>query len=230
MRRTRAWTGCANGSKSFGARIRPASSADCDSVRSFASIAKYELRRRLDAVRALPEVHGVEVLREDLVLGELVLELPRQQRLVDLALERLVVAHVELLHELLGDRGPTFDDRAGRDVRVRGADDRAEVDAVVVVEALVLDRDHGVADGLRHLRPGEHDPVDARVELRDEAAVRRVEERRLGQRERPFAVVGQARSAAARRRDGREHDEGNEGESRALPHLSESTRGSTSHW
>ena len=42
FRRTRAWTGWANGSKSFGARMSPASSADCDSVRSFASIAKYE--------------------------------------------------------------------------------------------------------------------------------------------------------------------------------------------
>ena len=90
---------------------------------------------------------------------------------------------------------------------------------MVVVEPLVLDRDDRVADRLRHLRvPGEHHAVDAGVELRDEAAVRGVQERCLRQRERALTVVGQLRHAAARRRHGREDDEGNEGESRAPPH------------
>ncbi len=115
-------------------------------------------RGRLDAVRPLPEVHRVQVLREDLILGEPVLELPCQHRLVDLPLQRLVVADVQLLHELLRDGRPALDDPARGDVRVGRPDDRSQVEPVVVVEALVLDRDDRVADRLRHLRPGEDRP------------------------------------------------------------------------
>lgn len=68
------------------------------------------------------------------------------------------------------------------------------------------------------------------MELGDETPVGRIKEGRLREGEGSLAVVGQAREAAARGRDGRENDEENEGESRALPHVSESTRGSGSHW
>ena len=153
LRLTRACTGCANGSKSFGARISPASSADWERVRSFASTSKYERAAAWMPYAPLPEVHRVQVLREDLILREPVLELPCEHRLVDLPLERLVVADVELLHELLRDGRPALDDPARGDVRVGGSDDRSQVDPVVVVEALVLDRDDRVADRLRHLRP-----------------------------------------------------------------------------
>ena len=88
--------------------------------------------------------------------------------------------------------------RPAADVRVGGPDDRPQVEPVVVVEALVLDRDDRVADRLRHLRPGQDDPVHAGVELGDEAPVGRVQERGLGERDRPLAVVGQLWETAAR--------------------------------
>src|SRR5207237_10343523 len=59
--------------------------------------------RGLDPVGPLTEVHRVQVPREDLKLREPVLELPCQERLVDLPAEALSVAGVQTLHELLAE-------------------------------------------------------------------------------------------------------------------------------
>ncbi len=178
-----------------------------------------EVRPRggLDAIRTLAEVHGVQVLGQDLVLRQAILQLPRQDGLVDLPPEGLVVPNVELLHQLLGDRGPSLDDLSGRDVGVRGTNDRSQVEPVVIEEPLVLHRDGRIADRLRHLGAGEHHAIFAGVELGDQAAVGREEERRLGERDRSFAIVGQPRQRATGGADDREHDD-DEGESPAPPH------------
>src|SRR5207244_9719340 len=99
----------------------------------------------------LTEVHRVQVPREDLKLREPVLELPCQERLVDLPAEALVVAGVQVLHQLLGDRRAALDDVSAPKIVDRGPQDRLGVDAMMGVEASVLDRDDGVSDVLRHL-------------------------------------------------------------------------------
>ena len=106
------------------------------------------LGRGLDAVRAVAEVHGVQVLRQDPILGEPLFELPCEVGLADLAADRLLLADVDLLHELLRDRRAALDDLAGRGVDVCRAQERPQVDPLVVVEALVLDRDDRVADDI----------------------------------------------------------------------------------
>ena len=50
------------------------------------------------------------------------------------------------------------------------------------VEVRVLDRDHGLAQRLGHLRERDQDPVDVRVQLRDLVAVAIEEHRRLRER------------------------------------------------
>ena len=185
--------------------------------------------RGLHTVRPLAEVDGIQVLGQDLVLGEPVLELPGEDRLVDLAAQRLVVAHVELFDELLGDGGSTFDDAAGRDIGVGRTQDRPEIHPVVEEEPFVFDRDRCVADRLWHLRSREDDPVFTGMELGDEAPVGGIEERRFRERQRLSTVVRQAWQPAAGRRDQREYGRG-EGESPALPHSGESTGGVSSHW
>ena len=67
--------------------MRPAMSAASAIVRSLRRLAEVVARRLLDAVAAVAEVDVVEVELEDLVLGELLLEAPREERLADLAAE-----------------------------------------------------------------------------------------------------------------------------------------------
>ena len=121
------------------------------------------LGRGLDPVGPLTEVHRVQVPREDLKLREPVLELPCQERLVDLPAEALVVAGVQVLHQLLGDRRSALDDVSAPKIVDRGPQDRFGVDAMVRVEASVLDRNDRVSDVLRHLRARECDPVLGRM-------------------------------------------------------------------
>ena len=140
------------------------------------------LRRGLDAVRAPTEVDGVEVLGQDLVLGELALDLDRQQALANLLPERpwrddvgldaglgilLVLARVDVLHELLRDRRTALHDLLLDQVGPRRAEDADDVHARMLVEALVLDRDHGVLQLFGHLRERDDRPVDRRVQRRD---------------------------------------------------------------
>ena len=119
--------------------------------------------RRLDPDRRPALVgavrNGVQVLAQDPVLPGparvLVLELLGQLRLADLALEvPLRVLDVERAHELLRDRRAALNGVAARlQVLDARADDRRVVHALVLVEALVLDRDGGLADLLGHLAP-----------------------------------------------------------------------------
>ena len=98
-----------------------------------------DARRLLDAVGAVPEVDRVEVRREDAVFRPLLLQLPRERRLLELALEGAAALHVRVLHELLRDRRAAFDDGAVPQVLPDGTRDAANVDASVLEEAAVLD-------------------------------------------------------------------------------------------
>ncbi len=105
-----------------------------------------DLRGGLDAHRRAavdrPVGGGVEVVLEDPLLGVLLLELLGDLRLLDLALQvTLGVVDVEVAGELHRDRRSALLHLAGLEVLERRAGDSLEVDAVVLVEALVLDRD-----------------------------------------------------------------------------------------
>ena len=101
-------------------------------------------RRRLDAVRPRAEVHGVEVLDEDLLLGELLVQPERVLDLLDLAVHVALRREQAVLHELLGDGRTTLLDLPRRHVGEERAEHRAEVDAVVGPERTVLGGDHRV--------------------------------------------------------------------------------------
>ena len=115
-------------------------------------------RGGLGAVGVVAVEDGVEVRREDVRLGHLVLELQRQPGLVDLAPERALggdVLQVDVAHHLLRDRRGALDDLPARDVAPGGASDALVVDAVVRPEAPVLDRHRAVAQPGRDLLPAQ---------------------------------------------------------------------------
>ena len=101
----------------------------------------------LDPVGAAAEVDRVQVGGDDLVLGPLVGELVGEGGLAELLEDRAVGLGLEgVLDELLLDRGGALDAALAADVGEQGAGDPAQVDAAVVVEALVLDRHHRLLD------------------------------------------------------------------------------------
>ena len=115
-------------------------------------------------VGAPPEVDEVEVALEDLLLLELLLELHRQHRLLDLAGDGALGGEVDELHVLLGDRGAALLDGVALDVAPRGAGDAGGVDAPVVEEVAVLGGQDRGDEHLGHLLERDVDAVLLGVE------------------------------------------------------------------
>src|SRR6201999_3914986 len=108
--------------------------------------------------------------------GVLVLELLGELGLADLALVALDagpdrVLRVQVADQLHRQRRAALDVLLGLQVLDRGADDALEVDALVLEEAAVLDRDGGVADDLRDLAAGHRRAQDVGADEAEAAAV-----------------------------------------------------------
>src|SRR6185503_10690243 len=88
-------------------------------------LAEVRRRRGAYAVRLVAVVDLVQVHLEDLVLRERARRLEREQRLLDLARERRLVAEEARLDELLRDGRAALGDRAAARVRRERADDAA---------------------------------------------------------------------------------------------------------
>ena len=108
VRRASARSGATRGSYADGAWVRPARRADSDSD-SASLPSKVGLQSRLDPVGEVPVEDRVEVLREDLVLRPLALELHREAGLLQLPLDGLLARDVEGSHQLLRDGRAALD-------------------------------------------------------------------------------------------------------------------------
>ncbi len=97
-------------------------------------------RRRFHAIQAVPEIHLVQVHLEDLVLRKLPFEAPRKHRLLQLSSECFVGGKEALTRKLLRQRAAALLGPASADVIQRRRNDADDVDAAMIVEALVLDR------------------------------------------------------------------------------------------
>ena len=133
-----------DGLKRDGALGSPASMADSASVSSVEPLAEIDLRRRGEAVGALPEVDLVDVELEDLVLGEARLDLEGEQHLVELAGERLFLGQEEVARDLHGDGARALAHAARDEIGQRRPRHADVVHAAVLVEALVLGGEDGV--------------------------------------------------------------------------------------
>ncbi|MNZ35861.1 hypothetical protein D3C78_532680 [compost metagenome] len=103
-------------------------------------LAVVHLRGGIDAVGAVAQVDLVHVQLEDLVLGQLALDLQGQQNLVGLAREAALAGEEEVLRHLHGDGTAAGLDMAGFHQLGRGAHQAAGVDTIVVEEIVVLGR------------------------------------------------------------------------------------------
>ena len=149
------------------------------------------LRRGGDAIGVLAEEDLVEVELEDLVLGERALEPGGEDDLLDLALAGAVAGQEEVLHHLLGDRRGAAQAPAVHRRVVERRHDAARVEAVVLVEVLVLGGDEGLPDLVGDLVDRREDaPLAGElVHERALAGVDAAERRRLVALE--LGVVGQ---------------------------------------
>ncbi len=128
-------------------------------------------RGRPDPVRTVAEVDGVDVPSEDLLLGESLLEPHRQLGLLELPLERDLGGEDDVLDVLLGDRRPALGDALGLGIGDERSGDGPQVDAGVVPETLVLDRDDGIDEVAWQVVVLDHDPVLLGVPLGDDRPV-----------------------------------------------------------
>ena len=119
-----------------------------------------DARCRLDADRGLPADgavgDAVEVAGEDRALGVVFVVVDRQLGLDDLLAQRvLVAAQIQVAHELHRDRRAALQWRPVDDVLDGRAEYAGEVDAVVLVEPLILDRDRRVLQIFGDLAPAD---------------------------------------------------------------------------
>ena len=135
-----------------GACGRPASSADWSSVNLRAGLREVGLRRSLDAVGVVPVIDLVHVRGEDprASTSSRASLIARHASVVLRPSVCDLLADVQIAHELLRDRRAALHDLARADVRVERAHDAEIVEAAVLVETPVLDRDrrrrHPLAD------------------------------------------------------------------------------------
>ena len=123
------------------------------------------LCRRLHAVAALAEIHGVEIPFENLFLIVLLLEVQRLEYLQKLSLHGDVVLLGEVFDKLLGYRRAAEGGTAGEHIKcsVRRAE---PVNALMRVKALVLNGDERILHVLRDLIPVHPDAVFAAADGR----------------------------------------------------------------
>src|SRR4029453_5411941 len=132
------------------------------------------------AVGALPEIHGVEVLLEDLPLRVFVVQPVGEDELLRLPLEVALVPENPVLDERLRDRRPALTDLAAREVLDERTRDAGDVDPRVLPERLVLRRNYRVDQDLRYLVELGRIAV-LHAELADGRAGRGVHRRRVRQ-------------------------------------------------
>ena len=119
-------------------------------------VVEVDPRCLFDPVRAVAEINRVQVGGQDPVLRPALLELPGECRLEELASDRFLAGQIGVLDELLRDRRAALDGAPVRDVCIESTRHAAQVDATMLVEALVLGGDDRVLHPWRD-PSGRHD-------------------------------------------------------------------------
>ena len=108
-------------------------------------------RRGVHAPGAGAEIDAVQPDLEDLALAEAVLQPQRQQQFLHLAAERARVGQEQVLGDLLGDGRAALHQPPAGEVDPDGARQADRIDAGMVPEPAILDRDRGGRQIGRHV-------------------------------------------------------------------------------
>jgi hypothetical protein len=114
-------------------------------------LAVHVLRHRLDAVDARAQKHAIQIQLQDLPLRQLLFEQQGDDRLLRLAADGPPVRQEQGARQLLRQRAPPLHPPAAARVAEHGAGQADRVDAEMMVEAVILDRDDRVAQRRRDL-------------------------------------------------------------------------------
>ena len=125
-------------------------------VEIFGVLGEVILRGGLKAVHAAAEVDLVAVEGKDLLLGEGALDLDGKIGLLNFARGGALGGEKEVAGQLHGERGCALRAAMAADVVPGGTGDAKDVDAPVRFEALVFDRDHGLAQNRREVVVVDH--------------------------------------------------------------------------
>ncbi len=128
---------------------------------------------RLDAVQAVAEVHLVEIHLENLLLRVQVLEVRGHDHFPELATVSLAAVQEHQPRQLLRDGTAALGAAARLQVLQERTADPDGIDAAVIEEPLILDRDDGLEEVLGHLLERNFDPL--LFEDRESRPVARVE-------------------------------------------------------
>ncbi len=114
-------------------------------------LAEIALARLLYAVGAGPEIDAIQIEREDLLLGEFALQPQRQHHLLQLAMDGTFLSQKEIFRQLLRDGRAALRHAAMQNIGDQRARDAIRIDAVMLVEAPILDGDEGLRYVARQL-------------------------------------------------------------------------------
>ena len=140
------------------------------------ALSEIPARGGFDAVEPVAEVRLVQVHLEDLVLRVLALDVAGEDDFLQLAAVGLAASQEAQARELLRDGAAAFRAPARFQVANHGADGADGVDATVLIEPLILDRDDRLDEVGRHLLERQLDPL--LLEDREGVPVPGVEDRR----------------------------------------------------
>ena len=202
-RRSFAARGFATGSYRLGSAGIPGEQRDLPERHLLRAMAEVRPCGLVDAVGPVPEVDGVQVRGEDLLLRPALLEAPGQGRLAHLAPDRAAGVGAGVLDELLRDRRAALHDPLLPDVRPERTADRPHVHAVMLEVAPVLDGDDRLLHQRRDVVVVHEDTVLRSAQDGEDLVSRRVVDPRVD-------LVALARRVALRclARHGRDEAEG----------------------
>ena len=111
----------------------------------------------------MAEVHLIRVELEDLIFGEVFLDVDCQQRFVRFAPPTFLGREEDLLRQLLRQRRCAFFFSSGDRVFQQRANDRLRIDSAVVIEVRILGRDDRADQMRRHVAFRDDNPFLNRV-------------------------------------------------------------------